>query len=217
MTQASVCEKNCWLEGINLAQRDLPCSSYSVGERLDPDKGLFLICRGPVGCLWGSGPERSCLEILGAGDMWEGWSCASGGCQAWAFGEVRGHWIKETRWLELLRDPVVEERFVRSLRQRQRRQHEWQLVLARGSIRARVAWQLLDLAERFGERDARTGEIFVGIHLTQTQQAQLCGSVRSQVWEALRGFEGQRWVICSPQGFWVRDEGALRKQSFEGL
>ncbi|MCL6641713.1 MAG: helix-turn-helix domain-containing protein [Candidatus Bipolaricaulota bacterium] len=102
-------------------------------------------------------------------------------------------------------------------RQRSRRLHEWHLVLARGSVRARLAWQLIDLAQRFGEREERTQEVFVPICLTQEQQAQLIGATRARLWEALREFERKRWLVCGPEGFWVRDEGALRRQSFEGL
>lgn len=103
------------------------------------------------------------------------------------------------------------------LRKRLQRQHEWQLVLARGSVRARVAWQLLDLAERFGEQDERTGEVFVAIALTQRQKAQLCGASRARVWQALEEFTSKRWLICSSWGFWVRDKEALRQQSREAF
>ena len=213
---APVCQAGCLLEGIML-QKPLPCFVYQRGEQIVPRERVFLICHGPVGCLWGSGPEHSCLEILAPGECWESWECAAGECRVWALGEVGGHWIKRAQWLELLRDPVVEERFVSYIHKRQQRQHEWQLVLTRGSVRARVAWQLLDLAQRFGERNEQTQEIFVPIVLTQQQQAALCGTVRSQVWGTLREFEGKRWLVCGSQGFWVRDEGALRHQSHEGL
>jgi hypothetical protein len=116
---------------------------------------------------------------------------------------------------ELLRNPIVEERLVNCMCQRSRRQSEWQLVLARGSVRARLAWHLVDLAQRFGERDERTKEIFVPIALTQEQQAQLIGATRARLWEARREFEHKRWLICGPEGFWVRNEEALRRQSLE--
>lgn len=98
MPHAPVCSTSCWLEGLESARLTPPCSSYTLWEQLDPSKGLFLICRGPVGCLWGPEPERSCLEILGPGEIWEGWSCTAGECQAWALGEVQGHWIKHNRY-----------------------------------------------------------------------------------------------------------------------
>ncbi len=210
VTRTQGCTKDCLLEGIDPAQLQARCS-YHLGEHLHAQNGLFVICRGPVGCLWGS-EEKSCLEILGPGDLWEG------GCQAQVLGEVQGHWIEQERWLELLHDnPIVEVRFMGYVRRRLQRLHEWQLMLARGSVRGRVAWQLTDLAQRFGERDARTGEVFVPIVLTQQQQAQLCGATRARVCEVLREFEHKRLLICGRDGFWVRDPEALKRQSYEGL
>jgi CRP-like cAMP-binding protein len=121
------------------------------------------------------------------------------------------------QWLELLRHPAVQERFLEYTRRRWQRQREWQLVLGYGSVRARVAWQLTDLAQRFGERDEQKQEIFVPVNLTQEQQAQLVGATRARVCEALREFERKRWLVCGHEGFLVRDEGVLRQQSLEGL
>jgi CRP-like cAMP-binding protein len=128
---------------------------------------------------------------------------------------VCGHWVKRAQWLELLRNPIAEERLVNCMCQRLRRQREWQLVLAHGSVRARLAWQLVDLAQHFGEREGQTQEIFVPIVLTQEQQAQLIGATRARLWEARREFEHNRWLICGPEGFWVRNEEALQRQSLE--
>jgi CRP-like cAMP-binding protein len=130
---------------------------------------------------------------------------------------VQGRWLGRGQWLELLRHPAVQERFLEYTRRRWQRQREWQLVLAYGSVRARVAWQLTDLAQCFGERDEQKQEIFVPVNLTQEQQAQLVGATRARVCEALREFERKRWLICGHEGFLVRDEGALRQQSLEGL
>ncbi len=214
VTHGQGCTKDCLLEGIVSAQ--LPARrSYYLGEQLHCQNGLFVICRGPVGCLWGA-REKSCLEILGPGDLWEGWG---GGCQAQALGEVQGHWIKQAQWLELLHDNlIVEARFVGYVQRRLQRLHEWQLMLARGSVRARLAWQLAYLAQRFGKQDARTaGEVFVPIVLTEQQQAQLCGATRPRVCGVLREFERQHLLVCGREGFWVRDLEALKHQSYEGL
>lgn len=217
MTRTSVCSKDCLLEGLE--PNKLPPSDLYDNPRefLNPRYGLFAICRGRLACEWGAGLEHTCLEILGPGEIWEGWSCAAGECRAWPLEEVQGHWIKRTDWLELLRIPTIEERFWEYMRKKSQRQHEWQLVLARGSVRARVAWQLLDLAERFGELDEATEEIFVAISLTRTQQAQLCGASRARVGEALDEFTDKRWLVCGSRGFWVRDKAALQQQSREAF
>lgn len=217
MTHASVCSKDCLLEGLDPTKLPPPELYNDPEEFLNPKRGLFAICRGQLVCEWGSEPEHTCLEILGPGDIWEGWSCMAGECRAWAQGEVQGHWLERANWLELMRIPKIEERFVEHLRQRAQRQHEWQLVLARGSVRARVAWQVVDLAERFGERDERTQEIFVPVHLTQKDEAALVGATRARVGEVLREFERKRWLVWGSQGFLVRRLEALREQSREGV
>lgn len=210
-----VCRAGCLLEGVP-PQELPPYRTYQAGQELSLNtEDVFIICQGLVECLWQysllQGAKRI-LEILGPGDIYEG-----GRCEVRALEEVRGCQLGRVEWLKLLRHPSVQERFLSYQHSYWQRQHEWQLVLARGSVRARVAWQLMDLARRFGERDERTGEIFVPIALTQEQQAQLCGSVRSAVWEVLHSFTKKRWLVCGPQGFWVRDEGALQQQSREGL
>ncbi|MFN4218990.1 MAG: hypothetical protein ACK4HB_06905, partial [Candidatus Bipolaricaulia bacterium] len=145
MISASACGKGCLLEGI-APTNPLTCCSYHKEEQIIPKRDLFVICRGLIIWTWGSG-EKSCLEILGPGEIWE---CeAEGQGQLQALGEVQGHWLKREQWREFLHIPTVEERFLSYMRKRLQKQHEWQLVLARGSVRARVAWQLLDLAERF--------------------------------------------------------------------
>ncbi|MCS7197289.1 MAG: IPTL-CTERM sorting domain-containing protein [Candidatus Bipolaricaulota bacterium] len=68
MTRAPGCGKDCLLEG--LASDKLPPSELydDPEEFLNPKNGLFAICRGGLVCEWGSGPEHTCLEILGFGD-----------------------------------------------------------------------------------------------------------------------------------------------------
>lgn len=212
-SQALTCQKGCLLEGVLLDQLP-PYIIYRWDGQITSRKegGIFLICRGPVGCYFGE-PDRCCLEVLGPGDLWEGWQ----ECEAWALGEVHGRWFELAHWLVLLQQPEVQERLSRHNRERVERTHNWQVVLAHGSVRARVAWQTVDLAERFGERDERTQEIFVPVHLTQTDEAALVGASRAQVGKALREFEGKRWLVWGPRGFWVRDLEALRIQSREEL
>lgn len=94
MTHASVCSKDCLLEGLDTTKLPPPELYNDPEEFLNPYRGLFAICRGQLICEWGFEPERTCLEILGPGDIWEGWSCTAGECRAWASEELQGHWIK---------------------------------------------------------------------------------------------------------------------------
>lgn len=98
-------------------------------------------------------------------------------CRACSLADTLGWWISEAQWLALLCHPTVSERFWQRQSQRLRDLYQWQVMLARGSVRARVAWQLLHLAERFGQA-GQNGEIFVPVHLPQEQQALLVGATR---------------------------------------
>ncbi len=215
----SNCRAGCLLKGISL--QGLPqYSSYQAGQELGGKEGTFLICHGPVGFCWRHSPSKCLLEVYGPGDfiVWERVKSDGGWEEHYrveALGEVQGRWLGRGQWLELLRHPAVQERFLEYTQRRWQRQREWQLVLARGSVRARLAWQLVDLARRFGERDEQTREIFVPIALTQEQQAQLVGATRTRVCEALLEFERKRWLVCGYEGFLVRSEEALRQQSLE--
>ncbi len=208
------CRSGCLLERVPSQQLPL-YRVYQFGERIAPEGIVFVICQGLVACSWGCMPEKRCLKIFGPGEIWE--EGAYGENELRAIGEARGRWVSQAKWLEVLRDPISEERFLDYHQRCWRRQHEWQLVLARGSVRARVAWQMLDLAQRFGKRDERTQEIFVPVHLTLEQQAQLVGATRARLWEALREFERKKWLVCGHESFLVCDEEALRQQSREGL
>lgn len=214
-----VCRTGCLLEGVS-SQGLPPYRAYQASQPLEAKEGAFLVCQGLVGFWWWHNTTRCILEVLGPGDfiVWERERVqGQSGCEVCALEEVRGRWLDRVQWLELLRRPPVQERFLEYTRRRWQRQHEWQLVLAYGSVRARVAWRITDLAQRFGEQDKPTGEIFVPVRLTQEQQAQLVGATRTRVVEALREFERKRWLVCGHEGFWVRNEGALLEQSLEGL
>jgi hypothetical protein len=157
-----------------------------------PKMAFFLICRGPLGVLVGA---RTGAELLRdsrpGGCVGELGVRCEGVPGRGPWGRFGGYSLQRAQWLELLRNPIVEERLVNCMCQRSRRQSEWQLVLARGSVRARLAWHLVDLAQRFGERDEQTKEIFVPIALTQEQQAQLIGATRGAAVGGAAGVRAQ--------------------------
>jgi CRP-like cAMP-binding protein len=175
-----------------------------------------MICQGAVGIYWGE-LEKQRLEILGAGN-WIGegyWSNGVWACEVRALTEVAGWWIEQAKWRELLRSVAVQELYERRRAEQDRERHEWEVVLAHGSVRARLAWQFLDLAKRFGE--SRPGGIWIALPLTQEQQAKLVGAARQTVAQALKHFYEQGWVKCEHRGFWVCHRVKLVEQSYEGL
>jgi|GEM_PF-1382305 len=205
--QAQGFRRACYPAHRVLFEQDDPCH-----------KRIFLLCTGLIGRWWGQGElEKHCLEILGPGD-WLGSECWQDDawiCRAYSLTDTSGWWVSEAQWLALLRHPGVLERFWRRQNQRLQDLHCWQVLLARGSVRARVAWQLLHLAERFGQA-SQTGEIFVAVHLTHEQQAMLVGATRPMVWKALQHFQQQGWLVCALSGFWIKNKEALISVSYEG-
>lgn len=220
----AVCSPECLLYGLRAAEFPAPAFQhvrYATHETLfhrdDPcSRRIFLICSGIVGCFWGERrPEKRCLEIRGPHD-WVGaecWGHKVWTCEARTLKDVSGWWIEQDEWLKLIRRWEVHDRYWKREIEHLRRLHEWQVVLAHGSVRARVAWQLLQLAERFGR--AGSEGIFVPLYLTQEQQAELAGATRPRVSMAIEHFQGQGWLSCERTGFWIKDREALAKQSRE--
>ncbi len=175
-----------------------------------------MICKGLVGCLWGERrPEKRSLEVLGPGDWLGSECCRQGeeGCEARALTWISGWWVRAAEWFELVRRPWIQERFLQRQSERLYQLHSWQVVLAHGSVRARMAWQLLQLAGRFGE--SKPEGLFVPLYLTQEQQAELAGATRPRVWMAVKHFQDQGWLSWQADGFWIKDREALTKQSRE--
>lgn len=202
------------------------CVRYSPGQALfnrgDPcHTRVFNVCTRLVGCFWGEGRlGKRCLEIRRPQD-WVGSECWSNElwiCEGRALTEVSGWWVRKAEWLELVHRWETYQRFLRRQRERLRHLHEWQVVLAHGSVRARVAWWLLRLAEWVGVERANPGDkgIFVPLRLTQEQQAELVGASRPAVSQALKSFQEQGWLVCDRAGYWIRDREALAKQGREG-
>ncbi len=220
------CPPECLLHNLcegALQAQDFRHASYPAQRVLFQEddfchKRIFLLCTGLVSRWWGQGsPDKHCLEILGPGDFLgaESWQDGLWLCRAGTLTDTSGWWGTEAQWLALLHQAGVLERFWQRQNQRLRDLYQWQVVLARGTVRARVAWQLLHLAKRFG-RTEEDGKIFVPLRLTQEQQAELVGATRPMVWRALQYFHQQGWLVCGPQGFWIKSKEALMDVSHEG-
>jgi len=190
-----------------LFNRDDPCHSR-----------VFVICTGLIGCYWGeSRPGKGCLEVLGSQD-WVGGECWRDEvwvCEARALTEASGWWVKQAQWFELMLQRGNHQRCLQRQTERLRRLHQWQVVLAHGSVRARMAWQLLQLAERFGE--AKPEGLSVPLYLTEAQEADLAGATRPSVAKAIGYFRKEGWLVCERTGFKIKDRAALAEQSREGL
>src|ERR1035438_9753260 len=93
----------------------------------------------------------------------------------------------------------------------QRRTNDVMADLVFTDVPGRVAKNLLDLADRFGEQD-RDG-LHVHHDLTQEELAQLVGASRETVNKALADFAARGWLQISARSVLILDTERLRKRA----
>ena len=111
----------------------------------------------------------------------------------------------------LMDRPDVSMHMLRALARRLRRANDVTADLVFTDVPGRVAKNLLDLAERFGEQDN------VGLHvhhdLTQEELAQLVGASRETVNKALADFAARGWLQISARSVLILDPERLRRRA----
>ncbi len=108
----------------------------------------------------------------------------------------------------LLERPEVSMHMLRALA---RRANDVTADLVFTDVPGRVAKNLLDLAERFGEQ-ARDG-LHVHHDLTQEELAQLVGASRETVNKALADFAARGWLQISARSVLILDADRLRRRA----
>jgi CRP/FNR family transcriptional regulator len=111
----------------------------------------------------------------------------------------------------LLERPDVSMHMLRALAKRVRREFDVTADLVFTDVPGRVAKNLLDLAERFGEQD-RDG-LHVHHDLTQEELAQLVGASRETVNKALADFAARGWLQISARSVLILDAERLRRRA----
>ncbi len=111
----------------------------------------------------------------------------------------------------LLERPEVSMHMLRALARRLRRANDVTADLVFTDVPGRVAKNLLDLAERFGEQ-ARDG-LHVHHDLTQEELAQLVGASRETVNKALADFAARGWLQISARSVLILDADRLRRRA----
>lgn len=192
----------------------------SRGERLfdegDAGDRLYVVLDGKIK-LTRAAPDgrENLLSVLGPGEM---------------FGELSlfdprprtssAVAITDTRLAALAHDelrtwltgrPDVSVHLLRALAQRLRRANDVMADLVFTDVPGRVAKALLDLADRFGERE----EDGVQVHhdLTQEELAQLVGASRETVNKALADFVARGWLQLSAKSVLLIDPERLAKRA----
>jgi CRP/FNR family cyclic AMP-dependent transcriptional regulator len=107
--------------------------------------------------------------------------------------------------------PEVALHMLRALAQRLRRANDVNADLVFTDVPGRVAKQLLDLADRFGERQA--DGLHVNHDLTQEELAQLVGASRETVNKALADFVARGWIQLSARSVVLLDQERLRRRA----
>jgi CRP/FNR family transcriptional regulator, cyclic AMP receptor protein len=107
--------------------------------------------------------------------------------------------------------PEVALHLLRALAQRLRRTNDVMADLVFTDVPGRVAKQLLDLAERFGQ--PTEAGLHVHHDLTQEELAQLVGASRETVNKALADFAGRGWLRIEARAVVILDIERLRRRS----
>ena len=111
----------------------------------------------------------------------------------------------------LFERPDVSMHMLQALAKRVRREFDVTADLVFTDVPGRVAKNLLDLADRFGEQD-RDG-LHVHHDLTQEELAQLVGASRETVNKALADFAARGWLQISARSVLILDIERLRRRA----
>jgi CRP/FNR family transcriptional regulator len=107
--------------------------------------------------------------------------------------------------------PEVSLHMLQALARRLRRANDVVADLVFTDVPGRVAKNLLDLADRFGEQE-KDG-LHVHHDLTQEELAQLVGASRETVNKALADFAARGWLQISARSVLILDVDRLRKRA----
>ena len=107
--------------------------------------------------------------------------------------------------------PEVAEALLQALAQRLRRTNEALADLVFSDVPGRVAKQLLDLADKFGEPGPEG--VLVHHDLTQEELAQLVGASRETVNKALADFTQRGWIEVDQRQVLLMDMERLARRA----
>ncbi len=167
---------------------------FTEGQKGDR---LFVVLAGKVKISRSSADGReNILALLGPSELFGELSLFDPGprtATATALTEATMASLDHEELREWLRArPEVAEQLLGALARRLRRTNEAMADLVFSDVPGRVAKQLLDLAQRFGQATAEG--VRVQHDLTQEELAQLVGASRETVNKALADFAGRGWL-----------------------
>jgi CRP-like cAMP-binding protein len=165
----------------------------------DEATGIFLIDSGKVKLTWRvcEGEPEDVLEVLGSGHVFGEVSVCDrcpriGSAVAVTRCELRHVPTAEVERL-ISRHPSLARVLLVQMARRLRLSHGIRSIFSHSDVPGRVAFIILLLATRFGERRA-DGSIAVRHDITQSELASMVGASREAVNKALSDFAGRRWI-----------------------
>ena len=207
-------------ESARTLRRQMPDIKLSRGEHLflEGQEGdrLYIVLDGKLKLTRAAADGReNLLSVLGPGEMFgelslfdprprtASVSAITDATLAGLAHDALRAWLRE--------HPDSSIHMLRALARRLRRANDVVADLVFTDVPGRVAKNLLDLADRFGEQE-RDG-LHVHHDLTQEELAQLVGASRETVNKALADFAARGWIQLSAKSVLLLEPERLRKRS----
>lgn len=182
----------------------------------DPGDRVYIIVSGKVKItLRGPGGRTNLRAIMGSADVFGELAVFDPGprtCTATAITDVRTVWLDRATLRAWMAEwPAIAEQLLQVLSRRLRSTDDELIDLVSSDVGARIARQLLLLAERFGTPE---GDALRVVHeLSQDEIAQLVGADRTSVNRALRRFATCGWIVAEGKTMLIVEPDALARRA----
>jgi CRP/FNR family cyclic AMP-dependent transcriptional regulator len=182
----------------------------------DAEDRLYVVISGKVKLgRSGSAGRENLLAVLGPGQMFGELSLFDPGPRSTTATAVTACEIRTLEHDELMGwltgRPEVAQGLLAQLAARLRRANDVVADLVFSDVPGRVAKQLLELANRFGDR--RDDGVHVHHDLTQEELAQLVGASRETVNKALADFAARGWIRLEPRSVTILDVERVERRA----
>jgi CRP/FNR family cyclic AMP-dependent transcriptional regulator len=182
----------------------------------DAEDRLYVVVSGKIKLgRSGSAGRENLLAVLGPGQMFGELSLFDPGPRSTTATAVTACELRTLEHDELMGwltgRPEVAQSLLGQLAARLRRANDVVADMVFSDVPGRVAKQLLELAQRFGDR--REDGVHVHHDLTQEELAQLVGASRETVNKALADFAARGWIRLEPRSVTILDVDRVERRA----